>query len=262
MLLQIAACNPTELESSWCAGKIVIDGKGDEWDTARAAYFSENNLLLAVANDFDNLYLRLSTTDFHLQRQLMQRGCTIWFDADGGENKVFGLRFPLPGCMMPPPPQGQTGQLPNLEQLQDRTEHLQSLLEILQPTRSQQSEILTVDEANRMGIYLQIALTKGSLIYEVKIPYRGMGSQHPFVVAHQGAKRIGVGFVSEKTPRGEMPQGGPPGSRPDGPPGGFGSGRGGGPGGDFAGGRMPPHGAIQAKSFELWTKVNLAVAPP
>ncbi|MBU4264403.1 MAG: hypothetical protein KKC76_21355 [Proteobacteria bacterium] len=202
------------------------------------------------------LLLRLSTSDANLQRQLLHDGLSVWFDATGGEKKVFGLRFPMGRQMMPPAQPGERDPRVGIEQMVGMQEEAQEQVEILCPSSGTTTQIISLAEAYNLGIELRMVVSKGLLVYEMKVPLVGKGTGYPFVVAPQGTKNIGVGYAAGETAEGNRPAGRGPG--------GFGSGGGGGPGGDFpgGGGRMPPSGGKRPEPFELWTKVSLALSPP
>lgn len=248
----LTACHTPEIQSVWRDRTIIIDGNGDEWNNALACYVDESRVLLGVANDFCNLYIRLSTSDANLQRQLLHGDIAVWFDATGGEKKVFGLRFPMGRQMMPPPQPGEREPRVGIEQMDGMREEAQEQVEILRPGSGTTTQIISLAEAYNMDIELRMVMSKGLLVYEMKVPLVGKGAGYPFVVAPQGTKNIGVGFAAGETAEGNRPAGRGPG--------GYGSGGGGGPGGDFPGGRgrMPPPGGKRLEPFELWTKVSLA----
>lgn len=248
----LTACNSQEIQSAWRDRTITIDGNGNEWNNALSCYVDESRVLLGATNDFCNLYIRLSTSDRGLQRQLLHEGCTIWFDANGGKNKAFGLRHPMGRQMMPPQQIGEREPRVVNEQMDGMLEKAQEQVEILQPGSAVASRIMSLDEADKLGIELRMSVTKGLLVYEVKVPLICEDSSYPFVVAPHGVKTIGVGFAAGEASKGNRPTGRGPG--------GFGSG-GGGPGGDFpgGGGGMPPPGGKRPEPFELWTKVSLAL---
>jgi hypothetical protein len=261
LAVMLAGCNTQEIQSGWRDREIVIDGNGEEWNNALASYFDESRVLLGVANDSSHLYLRLSTSDRGLQRQLLHGGCTVWFDAKGGENKALGLNFPFGGQMMPPPRLGERGPGPGSEPLQPvmrdgqlagMLQEAQQFVEILRPGSAQESRVITLTEVNLMDIELAMSASKNLLVYELKIPLVSNDDDYPFVVAPKGKKTIGVGFAAAEEADHDMP--------PGKGPGGFGGHGGGGPGGNFpgGGGGMPPPGGKKHRSFELWTKVTLA----
>ena len=84
----------TTLQSTSPDREITVDGSTEDWQGA-LTLIEKKKLSLGVLNDGEFLYLALVTRDRQLINQMMIRGLTVWFDAEGGKEKTFGIRFPL-----------------------------------------------------------------------------------------------------------------------------------------------------------------------
>ena len=78
-----AACGMRELESTWRDREITIDGidEGTEWENARY-FFDKEKVTIGLLNDENNMYVRISSRDLNMQRQLMALGFIVWFDQE------------------------------------------------------------------------------------------------------------------------------------------------------------------------------------
>ena len=85
LMVMFVGCGMREMDSKWCDRTISIDGidSGAEWENARY-FFEKEKVTVGLMNTENILYLRLSTYDQKLQRQLLALGFTIWFDEKGG----------------------------------------------------------------------------------------------------------------------------------------------------------------------------------
>lgn len=93
-LLIFSGCNKPNLFSVWRNNEITIDGKYSDWEKSTAYYDEKTKVAINIANDNDYLYICLITRNRELETQIMEAGFVAWFDATGGEGKVFGIRFP------------------------------------------------------------------------------------------------------------------------------------------------------------------------
>ena len=89
-------CGMHEFDSTWRDREITIDGKDDgaEWENARY-FFGDKKITIGLLNDESNLYIRLSSRDSNMQKQLLALGFIAWFDAKGGKKKTLGIHFPI-----------------------------------------------------------------------------------------------------------------------------------------------------------------------
>lgn len=83
------------MESPWLDKEVVVDGLGGEWK-GDAQKIGGTKLKAATAHDGRFFYVSLSTKNDDLQRQILRGGLVLWLDDGAGEDKSFGIRFPLP----------------------------------------------------------------------------------------------------------------------------------------------------------------------
>ena len=79
----LAGCSTTELQSNLRTGQIVIDGYDTEWGDYKTFYDEKARVVIGVANDHENMYLRFSSNNRMKQAQLLRQGITVWFDSGG-----------------------------------------------------------------------------------------------------------------------------------------------------------------------------------
>jgi hypothetical protein len=203
-------CGMQELSSKWRDREIAIDGidNGTEWENARN-YLDEQKVTVGLMNDEKNLYVRLSTRDRTLQRQLAGLGFTVWFDESGGGKKKLGIHFPIgmqgmrnqqmPEGNLPPregennkeqplPENGAPGERPTRSggagQMDMMLAAVQNQLEMIGPGKNQR-ETLTAVEAQKIGILCRIGDTNGNLVYELQYPlYRN--EESPYGIMRTG----------------------------------------------------------------------------
>jgi hypothetical protein len=96
-----AGCGKPELQSHWRDRDVTIDGvvgvEGEpdrEWTGSRYA-LEDQNVAVGLLNDEEYLYISLETRDRRIGMQLIGMGFTVWFDPDGGDDRVLGVQFPL-----------------------------------------------------------------------------------------------------------------------------------------------------------------------
>lgn len=104
--------------------------------------------IFGILNDNNSLYLRLSTRDRNLQRQLLVLDFTVWFDIKGGKKKNMGLHFPIgiQGSGMQMMGRGRrTSQDDEVVQLQKMLEDSQQDIEIIGPGKKERITLLVSD---------------------------------------------------------------------------------------------------------------------
>jgi len=207
--LVAVSCGGKELKSQWKDREIVIDGQTPEWYGA-VTYLKDDKVSVGLMNDAEFLYVSFTASDRETQMQVLARGASLWFDPDGGNDRVFGVRFPLglveagapmPGMGMdretPPEPHELVAayQRPDVE------------MEILHadddPIR------LKVIESPRIDV--AVSDVQGVLVYELKVPLRDL----PHGIGAEAGATIGVRFQTQEIDREQlreqmMAQGGTP----------------------------------------------------
>jgi len=266
-------CGGEKLVSSWRDREVTIDGvigggagEAYEWAGARTA-IKDTNVSVGLMNDDEYLYISLASADRRLVGQMMVVGFTVWFDPDGGKDKVLGVQFPLgaqlqgmgPGSMGPMAGRGQGGwdEEESRSRFQEAIESMDELV-ILGPGKDERHPRV-MGEA--YGIEVGIGMSGGTAVYELRMPLVESEAHRYAIGAHPG-DRIGVRLETGQFDFGAMRGGRPSGPRGGvggEPPGGMG-GRGGGMGGGrMGGGRRGGHPS-PPEPLDLYAKVELASA--
>jgi hypothetical protein len=266
ILLVTGCAQPIALSSRWRECDIVIGETDSDWGTA-TMYVPKAKIAVTMINDEEYLYVRLASRDRGVQSQVMGMGLTLWLDPFGGKNKTMGIHFPLgrQNTDMPPMTGGKDLDPGAFEKMLQET---MNELEILGPGKSEIRKMSTVT-AEAQGLNVTIGLSKGNLVYELRIPL-AQDECHSIAAGINpsdtiASKAIGIGFetpefdISKMKKRteteGEKPEGMPPEGGSGMPPGGMGRM----PGGAMPGGG-PPMGE-KPQRLNVWTVVRLASLP-
>lgn len=287
LMLLMAGCNEPRLKSRWLDRTITIDGIGNEWEDYRLHYDKDTETSIGVFNDTDFLYIGLVTTDRMIQRQIIGKSFTVWFDPKGGKDKQLGIRYPTGILGVSEAWEKYEKRSRSRRRYHDRGdnggpagEQATSLLEEMSKTLPTGFEILVpvghddwdstfVDEDQDVGIQAQLTLAGGRLVYELKIPI-SKNDQMPHSIIASKRGKIGIGFETPKIDvkemrkrrgRGRMGLTGDAGVSAGGREGGRGGGTGGKGGRGGRGGKGGGYKKYQPKSLALWTTVRLASPP-
>jgi len=253
----LAGCSSLKLISRWREADTPVDGKGASWrDTMMV--LDDKLTYVGVLNDDDYLYVRMETTNRDLERQIIRQGLTFWFDRDGGEQKNFGIRFPLGIGGSGGYQRGRWGgEQPEVPQHRDSIFVPVNDLEVLGPDPG---EFHRMSFAEATGIDARFQTSHDTLTYTLKVPLTSSGYL-PFTIGVRPGTTIGVTMETSVTRGGGRSSGGSGegGGRRGG--GGFGGrggygGRGGFGGGGYGGNRSGQSG--QTKPFSQYFKVRLA----
>jgi hypothetical protein len=218
-------------------------------------------------NDSDYLYVSLSTSLRSVAAQIVARGFTVWFDGNGGKQKLFGIRCPIGA------PQEMNDLLRSREIMEDRDKFNDMILEKLESSAEQfeiigpaENDVARLFPSQAAGLEVGLGHQDGRFVYELKVPLRST-DQHPYGIGIDESPYVGVGFetpeidserareaMGGKMPGGDMAGRGQRGGRGGGGKRGGGM-RGGGVGGGRGSGGNSPS---TPKRLELWTKVELA----
>jgi hypothetical protein len=233
-----------------CASSINIGsrwGNNDVQQTEqRGIYVKDQNIVVDVLNDNEYLYLTVGVSDRIKQRQVAFQGLTIWFDYQGGDEKRFGIHYPVRAER----PQYEGGQ-PDPERMRDTSwtfpENFSDELEILGPMEGEHHRMHMVEAK---GIDAKIQNNSGTLVYSLKVPLLDNG-QHSYAIGAKAGTAIGIGIETGTFIQGE--RGGVP-------RGGGGRGGRGGFGGRGRGGEGMPSEEFRAsrEPIKFWAKVQLA----
>jgi hypothetical protein len=261
------SCNSNALLSRWRHGQIVIDGSDADWGSSLTV-FEKEKIAVGVANDSDNLYLCLKVLDRSTQTQIIRRGLTLWFDSTGGNDRVFGVHFPI-GLQASGFPERAGEQQPGEdrqgEEIQggegqndrsaSRLQELSGMLhemEILGPTNIVVERLSTLHAA---GLEASLSDSSGSLVYELKLPLRMMNG-HPYAIGADPGNTVGVGLETGQFRRSAVAENRP--AEGGGGRGRRGGGGGGGRGGMRGGGRTSGERPAMPDPLKVWATVRLA----
>jgi hypothetical protein len=293
-----AGCGMREVESIWRTNTITVNGVDDssEWDHAK--YIIENpHVTFGIQNDSENLYLSFSTADNEIQRQILNRGFTLWIDPKGGKKKTLGVRFPagvrrdnptdgLPGGQNEQPerpggaPDGEMpspgnmgrdiGRMPATNERRMNSEELSRMVSrvsdgiLLYGFNGADSLLTSVMEAGKKGLTVALGNTNTVLGYELSIALDS-GDKTPLGIETDGIVSVCLqtsALQSRQSGGTSGPREGAGGRRGSmGEPGGMGEMGGGGRGGRGGMGEAPGGSQRQtAEPLELWFNIKLAGA--
>jgi hypothetical protein len=184
-----------KLLSTWRQEDIVIDGIGTEWQ--RGLYYDkESDIVYSIRNDDDYVYLFLKTQNRTTQMQIMRAGFTVWFDADGGNDHSFGIRYPLAR-------QGAHSEFhPESDDERIHSDLEQILLE-LEIVGAQKEAVQRFSTLDVPGIRVKIGRSQEALVYELRVPLKKT-PHTPFAIGVTSANRIGIGLETEEFNRDKM----------------------------------------------------------
>jgi hypothetical protein len=254
-LLLSLGCGGEEIESRWRDREITIDGDASDWRGTEQYADDDKGVRFAVFNDGESLYMCLTTWNAKTQQQILTRGMTFWFDAEGGDKKTYGIDYPI---------QKSPEEMKSLRGMresasQDRAKAIQDLLVrsrsemMIGRTGDSKGHWMFAEDADTLGIEAALALDARILVLEMKVPLAG-GDLLPFPggISEKGIAGIGfeMGRMDMSAIRDQMMQGRPQGGMGGGRPGGGMGGRGG-------GGRGGMRETME-EEIEVWAKVRLA----
>jgi len=244
----VAGCSSTpELGSRWTDnGTTGLQGN--------TFLVKSQNILIGLHNDNEYLYLTVTAGDRMKQRQIAVQGLTVWFDAKGGDDKRFGIHYPL--GVMRPQIEGR-GQDFMRDTSWDTAESLSDELDILGPADGEHHRMHMLEAK---GVDVKMENREGTLIYSLKVPLMDNGG-HAFAIGAKPGSVIGLGIetpeMSGVRNRGEGQESGGGGGR--GRRGFGGRGDRGFGGGGGRGDQGSPDGARGAREpIKFWGKVTLA----
>jgi hypothetical protein len=190
-----------KLSSTWRQEDIVIDGSGTEWQ--RGLYYDkESGIVYSIRNDDDYVYIFLKTQDRTTQMQIMRAGFTVWFDADGGNDHSFGIRYPLAR-------QGAHSEFhPESDDAEIHSALEQALLE-LEIVGAQKEDVQRFSTLDVPGIRVKIGRSQEAMVYELRVPLRKT-PHTPFAIGVTSANRIGIELETEEFNRDKMKMGARP----------------------------------------------------
>jgi hypothetical protein len=193
----ISGCGTTmHLPSHWPDQRISVDGKNIEWD--RTYLIDDNKLVIGFVNDSSFVYMLLATNDRPLAMS-MRRGLTVWFDSHGGDDRTFGIHYPMGGGFSQG---GHSSEGENNELALEPADQLiipSTELEILGPGKEDRHRMQIMETG---GIQAKYTLNGNSFVYEMRVPFT-QGDQFPFAIHANVGNTIGLGL---ETSRGREPR--------------------------------------------------------
>ena len=244
-LLNGCSSSKLELNSNWRDREITVDGKNADWLGAML-YFEEDNVSVGLLNDEDFFYICMIAEDQFIRAQVMMQGFTLWFDPNGGKEKIFGIKYPL-GMQASDLPGIMRRDEQSMERPRQAPRRPLNDLEILGPGKD---EVKKMEIKEAKGIDVSIEFSSGLLVYELKVPLiRSM--QHPYAIGAEAGSSVGIGLETSKLELRDMRRAISGGTGREGPPGGIRGGPGvrGMPGGRRR--QMP-------RPLKIWAVVQLA----
>ncbi len=178
----INSCNQLDIGSQWITQPMVIDGQAADWQ-GMLVFPEKEALGLGVANDADNLYLCIITSDPQLRRLIMVRGLTIWINVQGKRKQTYGIKYPLgllaggfaPGKIRP--------ENRNWDRFAPEMVRLSTEFEIL--VDKKQGVRIPV-YGNNHQIVLKYRVNHDQFIYELKLPFNQIFQETTVPVLEDG----------------------------------------------------------------------------
>jgi len=169
-LIFLNGCGDEEIKSMWNDNSIVIDGNQADW-LGKLKYFPDQKAGVGIANDGENLYLCLATSDTGRMFQLFVTGFTVWINAPNGEK--IGIQYPLAleetGGIMPRGNR-QEGGRPDFKV---RLEHFKSAQTEFRIVNADNFPLTSYSLKNDVGVSIDVGYQMGLLVYEMKVPLNG-----------------------------------------------------------------------------------------
>lgn len=279
VLAMLAGCGSSlvMVSDSKNAGDIKIDGSNEDWE-GRIGAIQDKKVGVGVRKDEVYRYVCFQTSDESLIRKIAFTGLIFWFNADGSEDKMFGIKFPA-GRKKEFRPDG-SGEMPEGMEMTDKgrmrgkgvmpekipgIDFSKSEVELIQGEDDMFPRTVDIGRAaSKYKILLSASLKEDVLFIEIAVPHK-----NGFLDLPSDTKEgfFGLGFETTKMEMPSMRGGGSFGGGDDGPPdfggggmppgGGMGGGGGRMPPGGMGGGGMPPRMNGETSSqFVLWLKIT------
>ncbi|MBN2863283.1 MAG: hypothetical protein JXN62_08995 [Bacteroidales bacterium] len=220
-------------------------------------FFKKENFYYLLSNDNENFYLDIRVEDSEAETKILRQGLVIWINADGKQQKIVGVRYPIGSQNMAkmnlqiPGTQTQTSSRNPNSPIAQAT-----IVELIGFPQNEQRYIPANNTDNFRGsVHYD---DNGALHYRLVMPAgnlkqdngdKGEDKRNLTLGIEPGAQVMGMRPGGPPAPGGAMPGGGIPG----GPAGGGGRRPGGGGGFSGGGGNMPMMQAGPTNAV-LWIK--------
>jgi len=184
----LSGCKESQISSVWNDKKVIIDGKGNEWQCG-IKWNEKQKFGYSVANDSSNLYFYLTCTDRDLEKQIMMQGLSLTIQQKGSKGRLLGIKFPLAKSPMGSEmgEMGQMGGRPSQrpdsmpgkqkgqqEDLSSMMDDIQTEMIVLGPGKDDQRILPLV---NKQGLIVKINRDRQNLGYEIQIPLKMIAQQ-------------------------------------------------------------------------------------
>ncbi|MDD5764732.1 MAG: hypothetical protein PHW79_00580 [Candidatus Marinimicrobia bacterium] len=187
----LSGCKESQISSVWNDKKVIIDGKGNEWQSG-IKWNEKQKFGYSVANDSSNLYFYLTCTDRDLEKQIMMQGLSLTIQQKGSKGRLLGIKFPLAkspmgGEMGEMGQMGQMGRRPSQrpdsmsgkqrgqqEELSSMMDDIQTEMIVLGPGKDDQRILPLI---NKQGLAVKISRDRQKLGYEIQIPLKMIAQQ-------------------------------------------------------------------------------------
>ncbi len=247
-----SGCGAVRMNSKWTSTPIDVTSITSDLQNELRP-IDDQKLMIGILNDSNYLYIALVTSDRMIQRQILARGFTVWFDKMGGDAKQFGVRFPL--GMQP----GDFQRVREMWKSENERPMDDSRPPMMPPLDTLEADILgpklgaheRVKVHDLKDIVAKIFMTDNRVQYNIRVPLTDNGLQ-PYAIGTTIGSTIGLGFETstfEDRPKLIMPD--------DDENAASGGGRPGGRGRMGNAGERPMMGK-RAEPLDFWTTVQLS----
>ncbi len=195
--LMLSGCGTALIQSSWDPDLAAIPRRRTA-DTRQVIPTGDKRLRAAFTNDVHELHIVAVTGDEGLMRLAERAGLIFWFDASGGKERTFGIRYPVHDAWAPGTPGPQRG-----ERFDDGPRpggFTSDEVEICGPGDDDRHR-MTLAETG--GISASLHRQQDSLVIELTVPLTD-DNRHPFNIGTTPGALIGVGIVTEMPHRPAM----------------------------------------------------------
>ncbi len=216
-----------EMTSSWQQEQIQMKGDLSFWRN-KVFEIPDKKFGVGFANDDKFMYVCLTTDDRSKIFQMFRNGFIVWFEPVSGDNKTFGIKYPLVNIMDKQPQMDESTReemsAQNNQRSFGRMLENQNEFEIVNQDKY---PLLALPLVNREGIEAKLSFLDGRLVYELKVPLV-VSKQYSIAAGALPGEKIRVRFETlvmnadkrgqrtsgfepsgngERPPEGEMPRG-------------------------------------------------------
>jgi hypothetical protein len=192
-------CSSIDITNSkWADEPVTIDGVNGDWKDKNFV-IKDENIMVGIQNDSEYLYLMLTTGDRNNQLQILGRGFTVWLDKNGGNDKNFGIKFPvgLFGSPMTFTQGDQDDNTDRMDQMFQRAD-ANTTIQILGPGENDNQSVMLADAK---GISIKMGRQNSVLVYEMKIALKKSSDDIYAIGIKNLNSQIGVGFETAEINR-------------------------------------------------------------